>query len=88
MKGCFWNSGVFRDTAKHLLVIETIREFKLDFFAISETGKANFSAPFLNKLSGGFDFHWYCLPPQGRSGGMLVGVNSTSLHVMSVSHGN
>ena len=70
------------------MVIETIRDYKLDFFAISETGKANFSAPFLNKLSGGFDFLWYCLRPQGRSGGMLVGINSTSLHVMSVSHGD
>ena len=88
MKGCFWNCNGFRDTAKHLLVIETIREYKLDFFAISEMGRDNFSAPFLNKLSGGFDFHWYCLPPQGRSEGMLVGVNSTTLHVNNVSHGD
>ena len=88
MRECFWNSDGFRDTEKHLLVIEVIREQKLDFFAISETGRSNFTAPFLRKLSGGFDYHWYCLPPQGRSGGMLVGINSTTLHVNNVSHGD
>ena len=52
------------------------------------TGIPNFSAPFLNKLSGGFDFHWYCLSPQGRSRGMLVRINSATLHVNNVSHGD
>jgi hypothetical protein len=63
MKGGFWNSGGFRDTAKHLFVNETIREQKLDFFAILESGKDNFSAPFLKHISGGLDYQWYCIPP-------------------------
>jgi hypothetical protein len=33
-----WNSEGFRDTAKHLFVSETIRERKLDFVALLETG--------------------------------------------------
>ena len=53
MKGSFWNSGGFRDTAKHLVVSETIRDFKLDFFAILETGRDNFAAPFLKNLAPG-----------------------------------
>ena len=56
MKGGFWNSGGFGDSAKHLFVRETIREQKLDFFAISETGRSQFSSPFLTHLSGGHDF--------------------------------
>jgi hypothetical protein len=56
MKGSFWNSGGFRDTAKHNFVNETIRDHKLDFFAILESGKGNFSAPFLQHISGGLDF--------------------------------
>jgi hypothetical protein len=48
MKGCFWNIGGFKDIAKHHFVKDTIREHKLDFFAILETGRFNFSLPFLN----------------------------------------
>ena len=76
MKGTIWNSGGFRDTAKHLVVSDAIREFKLDFFAVIETGRDNFYTLFLRNLAGGLDYSWYCLPPQGRSGGILVGFNS------------
>jgi hypothetical protein len=79
MIGCFWNGEGFRDPAKHSFVHETIRNFKLDFFAILETGRSDFSAPFLHHILGGLDFSWYCLPPQGRSGGILVGINTASL---------
>jgi hypothetical protein len=88
MKGCIWNSDRFGDSAKHSFVHETIREHKLDFFATLETGRSNFSIPFLNHLSGGLDFVWYCLPPQGRSGGILVGINSATLQVNKVTNGD
>jgi hypothetical protein len=76
MLGCFWNGEGFRDPAKHLFVRETIRDYKLDFFAILETGQSDFSVPFLRNIAGGADFSWYCLPPQGRPGRILVGVNN------------
>jgi hypothetical protein len=89
MKGAFWNSDGFRDPAKHSLVHENIRDLKLDFFfAILETGRDNFAAPFLGHLSGGLDFEWYCLPPQGRSGGILVGINNATLKVNKVTNGD
>jgi hypothetical protein len=58
------------------------------FFAILEIGRSNFSTPFLNHLSGGLDFIWYCLPPQGRLGDILVGINSATLQVKKVSNGD
>ena len=67
-----------------MVVSETIRDFKLDFFAILETGRDNFAAPFLKHLAAGFDFVWYCLPPQGRSGGILVGFNSQTIRVKAI----
>jgi hypothetical protein len=88
MKGCFWKSDGFCDFIKHSFVRETIREHKLDFFAILETGRSSFSTPFLNHLSGGLDYCWYCLPPQGRSGGILVGINTTTLLVNKFSNGD
>lgn len=56
--------------------------------ALLETGRSNFSNPFLRHLAGGLDFAWYCLPPHGRSGGILVGVNTTSLHVNRIDTGD
>jgi exonuclease III len=88
MRGIFWNSGGFRDSAKHIFVNETIREHKLDFFAILESGRDNFSTPFLNHISGGLDFQWYCVPPVGRSGGILIGINADTLSVQNIVTGD
>jgi hypothetical protein len=84
MIGSFWNSYSFRGIAKHLFVKETIRDHQLDFFAILETGRDNFSSPFLDNLSGGLDFRWYCIPPIGRSGGILVGFNASTMTIQDV----
>jgi hypothetical protein len=37
LKGMIWNGGGFGDTAKHLSVKESIREYALDFTALLET---------------------------------------------------
>jgi hypothetical protein len=88
MKGSFWNSDGFKDPAKHIFVRETLSEHKLDFFAILETGRDNFSVPFLKNISAGLDIQWYCVPPIGRSGGILVGINAASLTVQWVVTGS
>ena len=46
LRGVFWNSEGFRDPGKHLFVQESIRERKLDFIALSETGRSNFATLF------------------------------------------
>jgi hypothetical protein len=88
MKGVWWNSEGLGDPAKHLFINETIREHKLDFIIILETGRSNFSGPFLKHLSRGLDFLWYCLPPHGRSGGILVGINMETILIKKVESGN
>jgi hypothetical protein len=84
MVGFIWNSDGFKDPAKHLTINEAIREQKLDFMVIFESGRDNFSAPFLKHLYAGLDFTWYCLPPRGRSGGILAGFNSATVVVENV----
>jgi hypothetical protein len=42
----------------------------------------------LKHLSGGLDFSWYCLPPQRRSGGILVGINTSTLSINKISNGD
>jgi hypothetical protein len=88
LKGLFWNSDGFGEIAKHLFVKETLREHKLDFIALLETGRSNFSVPFLKKLANGLDFSWFCLPPHGRSGGIRIGTNNASLQVGAVEAGD
>ena len=84
MRGFIWNSDGFGSHAKHFAITEAVREHKLDFVAVLETGRSNFAAPFLKALAGGYDYKWYCLPPRGRSGGILVGFNSAMLAVQTV----
>ena len=81
-------SDGFCDPGKHFFVKETIRKRKLDFMALSETGRSNFSTHFLQNLAVGLDFNWFCLPPRGRSGGMLIGVNAANLQVKKVDVGD
>ena len=50
------------DRGKCLAVNEMVREHKLDFIALSETGRFNFATPFLFFLAGGLDYNWFCLP--------------------------
>jgi exonuclease III len=88
MIGFIWNSNGFGDPAKHLTIIEAIRENCLDFVVISETGRSNFAAPFLNHVAAGYDFVWFCLPPHGRSGGILAGFNTATLNVSNILSGD
>ena len=43
MKGIFWNSRGLKDLAKRRFLAETSLEQKLDFVALSETGRDNFA---------------------------------------------
>jgi exonuclease III len=87
LRGMTWNSEGFRDPGKHLFVTEAIKEHKLDFIALLETGRSNFTVNFLSGLAAGNDFMWFCLPPHGRSGGILVGINAQTLLVKNIDNG-
>ena len=43
MKGFFWNSGDLSDLAKFKYIADAVKEHKLDFIAIMETGKQDMS---------------------------------------------
>jgi hypothetical protein len=57
LKRLTWNSEGFKDPGKHLFVKESICEYHLDFIALLETGRSNFSILFLHNLVVGKDFH-------------------------------
>jgi hypothetical protein len=83
MRGIFWNGRGLLDLTKCRFLADTSRGQNL-----LETDISNFTYQFLGTVAGGLDYFWHCLPPQGRSGGILLGVNSESLKVLLVVVGN
>ena len=73
--------------AKYRYILEAIREQNLDFVAVMETGKKDMSRANLNRLSGGADYIWHCLPLRGRSGGILLGINALNLELSLIVEG-
>jgi hypothetical protein len=87
MNGMFRNSRGLHDLAKHSHIVDCCKDYNLDFIAISETGKCNYSQSLLNRLSDGLDFEWFSRPPRGRSGGLLVEVRLDTMDVLASSDG-
>lgn len=87
MKGIFWNSRGLLDLAKYRYVAENIKEHNLDFVALLETRKNDVSKTNLDRLAGGADFVWHCLPPRGRSGGILLGINAAVMDLSLIVEG-
>jgi exonuclease III len=75
MRGTFWNSNGFKDPKKHKFISDLTKENDLDFIALSEMRRTDFSPRFLKKMCLRRDYLWHSKVPRGRSGGMLLGVN-------------
>jgi hypothetical protein len=56
MNGMFFNGRGLCDLAKHLYIADCCRDYNLDFMAISEMGRRNYSQCLLNRFSGDLDF--------------------------------
>lgn len=74
--------------AKHRFLAETSKENKLDFIALLEMGRDNFTSHFLETVFGGLDYDSHCLPPRGSTGGILLGFNCKSPRVLNIIMGD
>jgi hypothetical protein len=88
MKGIFWNCNGLVDSKKHRFLSDLVKEKESDFVALSESGRSDFTTNFLNNLCGGKDYLWHCIPPKGRSGGMLVGVELSIFGIGEIEEGD
>jgi hypothetical protein len=88
MRGIFWNSNRFKYPKKHKYICDLTKESNLNFIAISEIGRSDFTPRFLKKLCSGKDYLWHCKPPNGRSGGMLLGVNLQIFDIGAIDEGD
>jgi hypothetical protein len=87
MKGIFWNCNGFVDSKKYRFLSDLTKEKNLDYIALSETGRANFSQSTLNSICAGRDFLWHCMAPRGRSSGMLLGINLQTFDIGEIEEG-
>jgi hypothetical protein len=83
MNDMFKNIRGLRDLDKHSHIANCCRDYYLNFVAISERGKQDYSQSFLDRLCSGINFQWFSCPPRGRSGGMLVGLRSDTMVVLA-----
>lgn len=88
MKGIFWNSRGLSDLAKSKFLADTVRQKSLDFIALMETRKYDFSQAVLNGLCGDRNFIWHWTQPHGRSAGILLGINYDMLDIGSNEEGD
>ena len=84
MKGTFWNSRGLSDLAKYRFLSDLSKEQKLDFIALLETGKKDFS----KTVCGGQEFIWHWTGPHGRSRGILLGINLEVFDIGSIDEGD
>jgi hypothetical protein len=64
------------------------REHRLDFIALMETDRSSFLDSTLRHFYSGADFLWHLMPPRGRSGGMILGVNPGVYDIGAIDEGN
>jgi hypothetical protein len=88
MKEIFWNYRGLGDLAKHNYLSQLAREHRVDFIALMEMGRISFSESNLRHFCGGVDFLWHLMPPRGRLGGMMLGVNSGVYDIRAIDEGD
>jgi hypothetical protein len=87
MREIFWNSNGFNDPKKHKFISDLTRENNLDFIAISETGRSEFTPRFLKNLYIGRDYLWHSKAPRDRLGGILLGVDLQIYDIGAIEEG-
>jgi exonuclease III len=81
MIGVIWNCQGLGKEVKSEFLWDIIRKEKIDFIGLQETNKKDFEDSWLNFISGNRNFVWVWSPPNGRSGGLLVGFDSDMFDV-------
>jgi hypothetical protein len=88
MKGFFWNNNELRDQAKPRFLFDSVKEYMFDFLVVLETKRLDFNANELSHFCANKKFVWDWTPPNGRFGGILVGLNQEKCEVLDIMHGN
>ena len=81
MRFLFWNVRGLGKDSRRRQVKEFIEQHNLGVVGLQETIRDSFDDIELRELVGNRDFSWKWLPTQGRSGGILMGVDQSVLEM-------
>ena len=81
MIGVIWNCQGLGKSVKSEFLRDVIMKEKVNFIGLQETNNKDFEESWLNFISGNRNFVWVWSPPNGRSGGLLVGFDSDMFDV-------
>jgi hypothetical protein len=69
-------------------LVELGKEERINFIALSETGRESFPDHVLKNLCSGRDFFWHAMAPHGRSGDILLGVDLGAFNISAIDEGD
>jgi exonuclease III len=76
MRILFWNVRGLNSGGRRRQLGELMNKYLVDVVCLQETIKQKFSNRDLAGLARGQDMSWEWVPPEGRSGGLLLGTNN------------
>lgn len=82
LNGFVWNSRGLGDKYKRDYICEMAKNHNLDFIGIQETIRQDFPQTMLLSMGGDIAFEWTWTPSRGRSGGILLGINTDTFNIL------
>ena len=71
-----------------MIVKDILADNVVDFVVLQETMKKTYSDAFFRKIDPSKKYAWHWIPSEGKSGGILCGVNLEKFDVIHFSEGN
>ena len=87
MKGLIWNCRDIKKNGVSSFLQNLIREHRFQFIGLQETMQPNIDDQFLKYIDPLQSYLWKWTPSNGRSGGILVGINIDRFDVGGFSEG-
>ena len=88
MIGLFWNCRWVSKKGMSVIVKDILADNVVDFVGLQETMKKTYSDAFFRKIDTSKKYAWHWIPSEGKSGGILCGVNLEKFDVIHFSEGN
>ena len=88
MIGLFWNCRWVSKKGMSVIVKDILADNVVDFVGLQETMKKTYSDAFFRKIDPSKKYAWHWIPSEGKSGGILCGVNFEKFDVIHFSEGN
>lgn len=83
----FWNVRGLNSGGRRKQIGDLMVKHQVDVVCLQETIKQNFTVRELAGLARGHEMSWDWVPPEGRSGGLLLEANIDLLEVVQYNHG-